>query len=408
MRAAIATCGIACVSHAAPPFITVPWNGHPGAASFTFDDAIDDQIENLTPILEAMPNVRVTFFLSSMGMDVLYRNAAGFAKLAQMGNEIGNHTKNHKQLPNLQSDSVKIESVDFADEIEKVMADNGATVKVTAHATPFCGNSEKVSEIISQRHFINRDGGWNGRHNWDEEPRWFNMDARSWYTFPNSTLQLLNALDTAAYIGDFASSNPWYSPVKGPSWIVLLNHGVSDAGDYSIKPEVIKAAFERAINNGLWVAPFSTVGAYYRAHFTLDTAKAVEAEEGFSVQWEMPSENMPQSIPLKVVLNTKFIKEFFDHNEEIIVEQDGTPISPDKNGTYILEFTALKANIRKKTEPPPQDSTNSDSFVQKSLPQKRTSAGPYSVFDPNGKNLGTTNNSENTRAKPRGVYFIKK
>ena len=36
----------------AGPVKTVPWNGYVGAVSFTFDDALKNQIDNLKPILE--------------------------------------------------------------------------------------------------------------------------------------------------------------------------------------------------------------------------------------------------------------------------------------------------------------------------------------------------------------------
>ena len=52
--------GLAGISTAAP-LITVPWNGHVGAVSFTFDDALETQVLNLKPLLDAMPDVHVTF-----------------------------------------------------------------------------------------------------------------------------------------------------------------------------------------------------------------------------------------------------------------------------------------------------------------------------------------------------------
>ena len=36
----------------ANPIKTIPWNGHVGAVSFTFDDALENQIENLKPVLD--------------------------------------------------------------------------------------------------------------------------------------------------------------------------------------------------------------------------------------------------------------------------------------------------------------------------------------------------------------------
>ena len=81
-------------SSAAAPIETVPWNGHVGAVSFTFDDALENQVQNLTPILEELQDVHVTFFVTSMGNGI-QKNAADFANLAKAGHEIGNHTDTH-------------------------------------------------------------------------------------------------------------------------------------------------------------------------------------------------------------------------------------------------------------------------------------------------------------------------
>ena len=65
----------------ATPIKTIPWNGHIGAVSFTFDDALENQVQNLKPVLDKLPDVHVTFFLTSMG-DGFRKSADGFAALA--------------------------------------------------------------------------------------------------------------------------------------------------------------------------------------------------------------------------------------------------------------------------------------------------------------------------------------
>lgn len=379
---ALAFSGLATCAMAATPFATVPWNGHVGAASFTFDDAMEDQIKNLTPILQDMPEVRVTFFLSNMGGNNLHRNGAGFANLAKMGNEIGNHTDGHLQLPDQSADKLKSEITDFASEIEEVMAENGAEVNVTAVATPFCANSETVSGEIDKRHFINRDCGWHGRNDWDVEPKWLGMASRVWNSSATAADELLGALDTAAYIGNFAGANPWEVQVKGGSWLVLLNHGVSNEGGMSITPEEIKSAFQRAVKNDLWTAPFSTVGAYHMAHFTLDKAEAKADGNGYKVSWELPHQHLPKSVPLKVKLTEEFLKESgFAASDKIVLVQNDKEISPASDGSYTLEFTALGATIRKQE-------TQS---IGRPVKQELRNPGHNLMYDLNGKRLETKN-----------------
>lgn len=389
VRTLIATLGLTSFSMAVPPLTTVPWNGHVGAASFTFDDAMENQVKNLTPILEEIPDVRVTFFLSNMGGNSLRQNGAGFAKLANMGNEIGNHTDNHLQLPDQDDAKLKSEITDFATEIEKVMAENGAEINITSHATPFCANNEKVSGEINQHHFINRDCGWHGRNDWDVEPEWLGMASRVWNSSETADTELLEALDTAAFIGDFSNANPWDVQVKGGSWLVLLNHGVSDEGGMSITPEAIKKAFQRALKNDLWVAPFSTVGAYHKAHFIMDKAEGTANDKEYKISWEMPHPHMPKSIPLKVKLNEEFLKESgFTADDNIVIEQNNNEIQPDENGIYTIEFCDLSLTIKKSA---------GTSKLKSTISTKRKTDGNHSgIFDLNGKRLNTRNRPKNS------------
>ena len=227
--------GLAGFSMAAP-IKTIPWNGHVGAVSFTFDDALENQVQNLKPILDEMKDVHVTFFLTNMG-NGLKQNAEGFAALASSGNEIGNHTDTHAHLTGVGSnDELKKEIVTFADNIEKMLADNGANINVTSLATPFCENNDQVKSVIDTRHFINRDCGWHGRNEWDTEPDWLSIKAKIWTRSGASVNELLSSLDTAAFIGNFEGANPWDVQIKGGTWLVVLNHGVTDdqGDDYAI------------------------------------------------------------------------------------------------------------------------------------------------------------------------------
>ncbi len=382
------------------PIKTVPWNGHVGAVSFTFDDALANQLLNLKPILDDLSDVHVTFFLTEMG-NGLKQNAAGFAALAKAGNEIGNHTKTHAHLTGVGSDSeLEEEIVKFANTIESTLAEQGADVKVTSLATPFCENNDNVKSVIATRHFINRDCGWHGRNDWETEPDWMSLQAKIWTRSGATVTEMLSALDTAAFIGNFESANTWDVQVKGGSWLVVLNHGVSDdtGDDYAISPSDIKKIFEHAVENKLWIAPFGTVGAYHRAHFVVDAATSSVTDDGFTVTWEIPNEHMPKSVPMRVEIDTKSV------DENAVVEQAGKKIAPESDGSYIIEFMAKELKVRK----PNADDVLDDS---QSALHKTTFAKPantkYTVFDLNGVRLGGTNGWVIPATYPKGSYIIR-
>jgi peptidoglycan/xylan/chitin deacetylase (PgdA/CDA1 family) len=314
------------------PIKTIPWNGYAGAVSFTFDDALDSQIENLKPILDEMRHVHTTFFVTNTGNNLM-RNATALATLANAGHEIGNHTETHEHLSGIgdNAEALQREIVLFADTIEAVLAQKGAKVHVTSFATPYCDNNDKVKSEIVKRHFINRDCGWHGRNEWDIEPDWMGIKAKVWTR-------------SAASIWD---ENLWDSHVKEGAWLVILNHGVTNdnerdkSDDYAIDVSDIKKQLQEATRDNLWIAPFGTVGAYYRAHFVIDKATAMTTNDGYTIQWEIPNANMPASIPLRVTIDTK------DVGENAIVEQNGKVISPQNDRSYIIEFTAKSLNVRK-------------------------------------------------------------
>ena len=383
--------GLAGISTAAP-LITVPWNGHVGAVSFTFDDALETQVLNLKPLLDAMPDVHVTFFLTAF-QDRLKDNAAGFAALANAGHEMGNHTISHWHLTDYTYAELNQDVVEFADTIEATMAKYGADVKVVSFATPFCENNDKVKSVIDKRHMINRDCTYDGaRTFWDEEPEWMSLPAKIWSRSGATVSEMLNALDTAAYIGKFDNSIPLEHPITDGSWLIVLQHDVSERmiDNYAINPDDIKTLFERAVKNGLWVAPLGTVAAYQRAHFVLDKAIFNKIDNGYSVTWKLPHEHMPKSVPLRVKLDTTRV------SSKTTIEQNGKTITPESDGSFIIEFMTKSLTMR-----------NTGTI---SLPKPQQSIKAYTrftIFDLHGKRLGITNSFAIPETYPKGIYFIR-
>ena len=413
--------GLAGFSMAAP-IKTIPWNGHVGAVSFTFDDALENQVQNLKPVLDELPDVHVTFFLTDMG-NGLKQNAAGFAALAKAGHEIGNHAKNHGHLSGItNNEELNEEIVKFADNIEKVIAENGATTNVISFATPFCENNDQVKGVIDTRHFINRDCGWHGRNEWDVEPDWLALKAKIWTRSGASVPEMLTAMDTAAFIGNFAGAEPWEVQIKGGTWLVVLNHGVTDdkGDDYAIDPADIKKIFERAVEDKLWVAPFGTIGAYYRAHFIVDAATSTATDDGFTVSWKIPNEHMPKSVMLRVNIDTKSV------GENVVVEQNGQKLSPESDGSYIIDFMSKSLTVRKAgagdtpgdSTRHPQDTTaipqtDSTKDTSTALPKiqlgnlQNSAYTKFTLFDLNGNRLGTVRDFTVPENYPKGTYIIR-
>ena len=310
LKVPLAALSLAAVSSFAGPITTVPWNGHPGAASFTFDDGLISQTNNLT-FLDNMPDVTVTFFVctNTMGFG---SNSQPHLNYAKKGHELGNHTATHKKLTD--------NGVNLSSEI------GGAASKLrsmgqeaTSLATPYCAQNQTVKNAINQEHFINRSCGGDGLTSWDKEPDWMAVGSHYW--------------DSKANVSAFKSSAD--QAASGSKWHVQLNHGVGADWDV-ISAADIKTLIEYAVSKKLWVASFSTVGAYLRAHFTIDKATATNTANGYTVKWTSPHAHMPKSVPLRVKIQDAQGK---------TVSQKGKAVQPNSDGTYTIEFMALELEV---------------------------------------------------------------
>lgn len=306
----VAVSAISAVSAFAGPITTVPWNGHPGAASFTFDDGLHSQTNNLT-FLDNMPDVSVTFFVCTNTMDFA-SNSQPHLNYAKKGHEIGNHTMNHK---NLTDNGVNLSS-EIGGAAEKL---RGMGLEATSLATPYCAQNATVKNAINQEHFINRGCGGSGLTGWDNEPDWMQIDSHYWQA-SSSVSAFKSSADQAA---------------SGSKWHVQLNHGVAGNWDV-ISAADIKTLIEYAVSKNLWVASFSTVGAYLRAHFTIDKATATNTSNGFKVTWTSPHAHMPKSVPLRVKIQGA---------QGQTVSQKGKEVKPNSDGTYTIEFMALELEV---------------------------------------------------------------
>ena len=308
--AALSFAAVSVVSAFAGPITTVPWNGHPGAATFTFDDGLHSQTTNLT-FLDNMPDVSVTFFVCTNTMD-FSTNSQPHLNYAQKGHEIGNHTMNHKNLTEVSNYASEISGA-----AEKL---RGMGLEATSLATPYCAQNANVKNAINQEHFISRGCGGGGLTGWDNEPDWMQIDSHYWQANGSSVSGFKGSLDQAA---------------SGSKWHVQLNHGVAANWDV-ISAADIKTLIEYAVSKDLWVASFSTVGAYLRAHFTIDKATATNTSSGFKVSWTSPHAHMPKSVPLRVKIQGA---------QGQTVSQKGKEVKPNSDGTYTIEFMALELEV---------------------------------------------------------------
>lgn len=306
---------------AANPIKTVPWDGHQGAVTFTFDDGVQSQIANLKPILE-QKGVKVTFFPAPSFY--FGSNKSQFAALAKAGHELGNHTMTHANLGGVNDESsIKNEVTQAALALRNL----DPSIESVTFANPYCATNNTVDRVVSEEHFMARSCGGQGLFRWGSEPsNWMKMDAYYWQSSSNVG-------SVQATIDNAAKNNQWY---------VQLNHGVG--GDWDIiSVGDITSLINKAIEKKVWINTYQRIGSYYRASFTMDKASSEPIKDGYQVKWTSPHKKLPKSVKLRVTIDKS------SAGSSAKVYQKGTEIIPEQDGSYVIEFMEMALEV--KSEP---------------------------------------------------------
>jgi peptidoglycan/xylan/chitin deacetylase (PgdA/CDA1 family) len=305
---------------ASGPVKTVPWNGHKGAVSFTFDDGVANQITNVMPALKTR-GIHGTFYLIGNWNN---NNPSPWIQASRDGNEIGNHTRSFDGLTQMNSASITTAIVDEA----KYSRNQDTSIECVTLAYPGCGRNDVVDAVATKENFIGRTCSFG---DFGDAHFYWNKAPANWMSMCAAYIDGLSGFQNAGKrIDEAAGKNTWFS---------TLVHGVGDA---NIPTESVTAMFDKAIKDSLWIETYQRVASYWRASFTMDTVNAVPDGSGWKLIWKSPHPKMPKSVPLLVTLD----KSFFGNT--VFVYQNGKEISPLANGSYPVEFMNMQLTVTTK------------------------------------------------------------
>jgi len=322
----ILTAGIAllslCAAATAAPVKTVPWSGHKGAITFTFDDAYISQLKYVVPALDKR-GIHATFFMigSSWG-----ENRDAWIQIARNGHELGNHTLTHASLGGLDSAGVEKEISGMADTLRAA----DPSIQAITLAYPYCATNELIDRIADRQNIVARTCGWdprwNPRYGWAQPPaKW--MEANSFGITDTATVrQALTEIDRADSAG---------------SWFVTLNHGIMDNSYGPIGDTAVEAMFDRALAHDLWIGTYQEIAAYWRASQVMDTVTAKSTATGWSLDWTSPHPKMPRKVALRIRLDSTVF------GTSVTVSQNGATIARETDGSYVIDFMLKTLSIAK-------------------------------------------------------------
>ncbi len=304
------------ISVFAGPVTTTPWNGHPGAVSYTYDDARVSQLPNLLPQLDSL-KIKATFEIAAAVGNFTSR-VSDWIQVSKNGHELANHTRNHINITDANSAAtVK----DFADYLRAL----DTTVQSVTFAYPNCsipGTTGKNG--VSAENFIGRGCGQT-TYAWGTQPT-------DWMNIQGLILSPTNTNTSVTLQATAKTSNAWF---------ITIVHDVANPtpDQYSVTPANNLVMLNAGISNGLWIDTYLNVGAYYRAHFTMDTATAKAVSGGWNLAWVSPHSKMPKKVNLRV----KFAAATF--GTSFTVQQNGVTIPVETDGSYIIDFMKLSMKV---------------------------------------------------------------
>lgn len=276
--------------------MVLPWAGFNAAASYTFDDANQSQIDHYAE-LQAL-GVPMTFYLQTNKPE-----AANpiWAQAVADGHELGNHSHRHAQ-------TATEEDIDMATEF--IMTNFG--VHAWTMAAPYGNASYKP--VAETRFLINR-GVNNG------------------VIPPNSIGDPFNL--PCHLPAEGASADDMFAQVESAwemgGWRVLLLHGFTGGTDGAYQPVDIEAFIESVERakalEGLWIDTVMKVGAYWRGHKAFAAVTPTEDGGAQTWSWTLP-ENFPPGQCLRVQVSGGTLS------------QGGTPLEWNEHGYYEVSLDA--------------------------------------------------------------------
>ena len=305
----------------AAPVTTVPWNGHTGAVSFTYDDARVSQLPNLLPQLDSL-HIKATFEIAALaGLGNFTSRRADWIQVSRNGHELANHTYNHENVNESNGDSVTKVIKSMADTLRGI----DPSVQSVTFAYPNCNltTNATAKNGLSAENFMARGCG-SPTLSWGTQPS-------DWMNIAGEILGPTSANSAVSSINSAKTNNRWY---------ITIVHDVSSTPDqYSMTPANNLIMLNAAISAGVWIDTYSAVGAYYRAHFTMDTATAKTVSGGWNLAWVSPHPKMPKSVKLRVKLAAATFGTSFT------VQQSGVTIPVETDGSYIIDFMKLSLQV---------------------------------------------------------------
>ncbi|HTA77377.1 MAG TPA: polysaccharide deacetylase family protein [bacterium] len=260
-----------------PEFKILPWNGYQAAISLTFDDGDPSQLETAIPAL-AKRRLRGTFFLIANRI----KNLEDWKDAVQTGQEIGNHTLDHKHGWILSPAEAVEQVLSSREKLEQLLG-----VSTPTFAYPFTEITPDLRQTAEKHHFLSRGGYGSVYMQAQNQPDWHYLASQVAYAHTSSGI-LKGWTDHNIY--NHTWSIPQFHAFTGSQtgWQPLSPVKFDDFLDDLVEKK-----------NQIWVGTLGEVGAYWQAQDILENTIGNSENGSIVWNWKKPA-LMPAGTKLKI------------------------------------------------------------------------------------------------------------
>lgn len=236
-----------------------PWHGKKCAVVITYDDAIDEHLDNALPVLDSL-KLKATFYLTAFSTSMQHR-LPEWKKLAAKGHELGNHTLFHpciggvgREWVSKQNDLLNYSVKRIENEVQMtnlfLQSLDGKRNRTFAYT---CGDMKvDDSSFINgmKADFIAARAVTNEMHKIDEVDL-YSMDC---YMVNNNSFEEMKAWVDKA--------------IQTNSLLVILFHGVGGGNGLNVSLDAHRKilAYIKQNEKKIWVAPMLEVATFIKKY----------------------------------------------------------------------------------------------------------------------------------------------
>ena len=286
------------------PFRILPWNDHKGALSLTFDDGDPSQLDFAIPEMEKR-GLKGTFYLIAEKLT----RPEDWKKAAARGQEIGNHSLNHKRVKDLVPGETEKQVADAKKKLEDL-----TQAPVPTFAYPFTEINPALRGSAQCHHLLARGGMGEYYFTPDSEPDWAYLPSQVAMSMTSPGIYkgwaeeaLRRRSWTLPQFHAFEGTVSGWQPLPRKNFTEFLDHIVE-------------------LKRDLWIAPLGEVGLYWLAQKRVEEA-VIEEKKRLTLTWKT-GDLFPKGIRLKAMMDDNSSKVF----------QMGRAVPSSLNGVFEISF----------------------------------------------------------------------